>query len=198
MESISAIEGQRRLKEAGLKFVGPIEVSGLFGIEKENTVYKLLQRWEKYGVVARLTKGLYRVVDTNMDDFEVANRLIEPSYVSLETALNFYGILSQFPYVITSVTTRKAKRVIVEGKEYEYTKLANNLYWGYEKTDSWLMAVPEKAVVDQLYLVAKGLRSAPVDEWDMSLVNKSRLADYCRRIKFAPFIKLVKNLKLMI
>ena len=41
-----------------------------------------------------------------------------------------------------------------------------------------MIALPEKALLDQLYLAAKGLRSLNLDEYDFSLVNSKRLAEY--------------------
>lgn len=197
MESISTIEAQKRLKELGLKFVTVEEVIKLTGAEKRNTAHKMLLRWAKYGILERCSRGIYLVSDTDVDDFEIANRLVEPSYVSLEKALNFYGILPQFPYTTTSVTVQKSRSIQIRGKEFEYTKLTNDLYWGYEKVGEAIMALPEKAIIDYLYLAAKGLRRADISEWDLSKIDKTRLNEYIKKVNYAPFAKLVRRLHLI-
>ena len=197
MESISAIEAERKIKASGLKFVTVQEILKLFQISSANTAHKMLQRWEKYKILTRCSQGIYFLSDANIDDFEIANHLVSPSYISLETALNYYGILSQFPYVITSVTTKKNKAAKHNSKDFEYAHLSPGLFWGYEKQGEALMAVPEKAIVDQLYLTSKGLRSVHVDEWDLSKIKKDKLKNFTQRVHFAPFIKLLAELHLI-
>ncbi len=196
MESISAFQAQIRLREAGMKFVTLREIAKLFAVSNKNTAYKMLQRWEKYGIINRCAKGVYLLSDIPINDFEIANKVIEPSYLSLESALNFYGILPQFPYSITSITSRRAKKITIFSKEYDYVHLSEDLYWGYEKRGETLIASPEKAVIDQLYLVSKGLRSVHVEEWDLSLLDKTILLKYRAMVDYAPFNKLFDNLHL--
>lgn len=197
MEPISTIEAEQKLRESGLNFVTTSTVAGLFDIENGNTIHKMLLRWEKAKILTRLRKGLYLLRSSVVNDFEVANIVLEPSYVSLETALNFYGILPQFPFLTTSVTPLKGRRVIVDEKEYEYSKISKDLYWGYELHDKFLIAVPEKAILDQLYFTAKKLRMAHVDEWDLSRINKSRLRQYAKKFEFLPLTNLLKKERLI-
>lgn len=196
MESISALEAEKKLTASGLKFVTSQEVKKLLGIDNANTIHKMLLRWVKYDILMRLKKGLYLLTRVKVEDFEIANKLVEPSYVSLETALNFYGILPQFPYVITSITTRKTNLTRAIGKDFEYVRFTKELFWGYEKQGEFVIATPEKAIVDQLYLASKGLRSVHVEEWDLSKIDRIKLKDYASKIKYIPFVKLFKAIKL--
>ena len=90
----------------------------VFGVENNNTLYKILQRLKKKNIIRRVKNGKYLFAFSNVLGFEIANFLISPSYISLESALSFYGILSQSPYTITSITSRNSKRIIYKDKEY--------------------------------------------------------------------------------
>jgi len=197
MESISAIQAQNKIKESGLKFVTLEEVMKLTGVKNKNTAHKMLLRWVKYGILERCSRGIYLVTNASPSDFEIANKLVKPSYISLETALNYYGILPQFPYVISSITAGKTRSVKIKGKEFEYASLAKNLYWGYEKIDEAIIAQPEKAVIDYLYLAAKGLRQPDIGEWDLSKIDKTRLNEYIKKVNYAPFVNLIKKVSLI-
>lgn len=67
---------------------------------------------EKNGSLIRLKKGLY-VVSTELSQQKlsrelVANHLLSPSYVSLESALSYYGLIPEKVYSVRSVTTKRA------------------------------------------------------------------------------------------
>lgn len=194
MESISTVEAWKKIKNLNVKLLTSVEVSKLWGIRNENTAYKMLQRWEKNGMLKRIAKGKYLLADQKLNEFEVANLLVSPSYVSFESALSFYGILPQFPYVITSVTTAKSRNLAVDNKDFEFTHISPALFWGYQLVNSALMAGPEKSMIDTAYLVSKGLRKINPEEWDLTRVNKRVLHQYCRRVSHLPFKRLAVNL----
>lgn len=119
-----------------------------------------LSRWQKKGLLIGLRKGVYvlnahdRKGDVDQNVF--ANILYEPSYLSLEYALNFYGIIPETVADMTSVTTRKTMRFSNELGNFIYQKVKPEAFRGFKKTgdsqNSFFMAEPEKAVVDFLYL----------------------------------------------
>jgi len=92
-----------------LKVFTIADVQKLMDTENINTVYKFIQRLIKRKIVQKLKNGLYGYNINTLDDFQIANFLYSPSYISLETALNFYGILSQFTCTITSVIPKKVE-----------------------------------------------------------------------------------------
>lgn len=178
MTLISTLKAVRLFKEKGVKFVRKTDVMRLFGFKTSNTAYKFLQRQEKKGVIKRIVAGKYLVEGSPVNDFLLANIAVSPSYISLETALNFYGILPQFPYAFTSITPGRNTNFELNGKSFEYFHLSGDLFRGYIKNKDFLIATPEKAILDTLYFCFKGLRRTYVDEWDFSSVNKSTLKKY--------------------
>ena len=104
-------------------------------------------------------------------DFEMANFVYQPSYVSFESALNYWGILSQFPFEITSATLKTSREKKIGGKLYGYNKVDKRYYGGFIKVDGFLVATKEKALVDQIYLWSKGLKQLNWNEYDLSRVD---------------------------
>lgn len=195
MESLSALEIYRTLQEEGIALLTTTDLRRRFRVASVNTAYKMLHRLVRKGLLTRIQGGVYQVSDRPVHDFVVANAIVTPSYVSLESALSRYSILSQFPFVVTSVTAKKRKRVETANKTFEYAHIASHLFSGFVKEDDYLIATPEKALFDMVYLAAKGLRSVDKEELDLAIVDKKQFADYCNRVRaplFASYLKVHK------
>ena len=108
-ESLNQTTVIKILKEKEISLFTFSDFKKLFQIKKENTAYKILERLTKKGILKRLIKKKYLFLFSESDDFQIANFLHSPSYISLESALSFYGIITQFPYQITSITSKKQK-----------------------------------------------------------------------------------------
>lgn len=153
----------------------------LTGEMPEATFFSMLKRLTARNVLRKLERDKYLLCGAQIHDFRVANFLYEPSYVSLEAALNFHGVLSQFPYEISSVTPKKPVVKTADGKAFRYARIKKSLFWGYESAHGFLIAQPEKALLDLLYLSSKGLAIVHMDEMDMSRLNGKRLKAYARK-----------------
>jgi predicted transcriptional regulator of viral defense system len=184
------IIGKLRQKEIALFTAS--DFKKIFRIKKENTAYKILERLTKKGIIKRLTKRKYLFTFLESDDFQIANFLYSPSYISLESALSFYGIITQFPYQITSVTPKKTKIIKTLNKEFSYSHIKPELFFGYEKKDKFLIALPEKALFDYLYLCSKGLRSFEKDDFDLKIIDKENFLSILKKTKQEKLIKLLK------
>lgn len=145
------------------------------------TFFSLLSRLTREKILEKIERNKYMLAGAGVHDFCIANFLYEPSYVSLEAALNFHGILAQFPYEMASITPRKPVTKTLNGKTYRYVRIKQTLFWGYAPLSGFLIAQPEKALLDLLYLQSKGLASARTDEMDLSKLDKPRLAAYTKR-----------------
>lgn len=194
---MSTLTTIKKLKELDIKFVTPEILATVLGTTNINTIYKTLKRLEYNDIIKSYDKGKYVFLESGASDFEIANFIIQPSYISFESALSFYGILSQFPYSITSATTERSKKIEVDNKTFEYTKIDNRLFNGYIKENSFLIASKEKALFDYLYLASRGLRNSDILEWDLEGIDHGIYKTYCDMIKFVPVKKLSKKLKLI-
>lgn len=156
-------------------------LKSLSGLTNKQSLASFINSLERYGVLEKAEKGKYFIKDNLGNDFTVANLLYKPSYVSLETVLNLCGILSQFPMEITSVTTKRKREKKIAGKLYIYYHLDPKLFWGFEKKEGSLLALPEKALLDSIYLESKGIREIYIDELDLSLIDKKVFTDFAAK-----------------
>lgn len=191
MESIQFIQ---KLTENNLKIFSFADIKKLLETDNSNTAYKFVQRLIKKKVIQRLKNGLYIYGMDSLDDFQITSFLYHPSYISLETALNFYGMLSQFPYIITSVTPKKTKKIVVNKKVFEYVHFNPEYFYGYTKEKNFLIASKEKALFDTLYLVSKGIRKISLDELDLSSLDRKVFYEYIENHSFKPLKKLAKKI----
>lgn len=197
METISKDKAAKILYQKGITFFNVTDAEKIFDIKKKKTLYELLRRLEKNGVIKRIIKGKYYFTFKEFNDFELANFLVTPSYISLESALSFYGILPQFPYTVCSVTPLKSKKIVFQGKEYEFVHLDKKYFFGYVKKDKFLIATPEKAFLDELYFVAKKLRKIHFKDLDLKSINRQKIKILNQKYEFLPVKNLLKKLKLV-
>ena len=193
METISKQKAIQILIQKNISLLDIGTAQKIFSFQKENSLYKFLQRLEKANLLKRVVKGKYLFSLKEINDYELANLLLTPSYLSLESALSFYGILAQFPYTITSVTSLKTKKIIYNEKEFEFAHLKKEYFFGYVKKDNFLIALPEKALLDELYFISKGLIRISLDELNLSLINRNKLGRMAEYYKFLPLENMVKK-----
>lgn len=87
--------------------------------------------------------------------FSLANILLKPSYVSLETALQYYGIFAEsVNYTITSVTAALPREFKNRTGVYSYRNIGEKLFTGFKSVKGdfdFMIALPHKAIFDYLY-----------------------------------------------
>lgn len=121
-------------------------------IRKPKRIAKVyLSRLVEKDLAKRVLRGKITFVD---DDYVVATQLLEPSYVSLMSALLFHGLINQVPQQVECVSPKNSRRYLEHGVTYH--KIPPSLFFGYEKyqkSNSYIfVADPEKAVIDGVYL----------------------------------------------
>ena len=115
-------------------------------------------------------RGLYLVGNTldlpKPESFLVANHLRGPSYVSIESALSYFGLIPERTYEISSVTTKTSKKYRTPAGRFSYSHLPLPYYsFGIQYVEIAskqfvLIASPEKAICDKIILTSKiNLRS---------------------------------------
>lgn len=194
METYSTIEIIKELKQKELTYFNLSDFSRLFSMGNKNTLYKKIQRLENNGIIKKLIKGKYLFTLNSTNDFITANFLYSPSYISLESALSFYGIITGFSYKITSLTTKKTRLFEIENKEFSFGHIDSKLFWGYEKTADFLIAEKEKAILDYIYYHSKGLRLFDRDEFDWSEINKKKLTEYGKKFNSKKILSIIKKI----
>lgn len=115
----------------------------------------------KDGTLQSLRKGLYIAgpalgIDIKPEPFLIANHILGPSYVSLETALAYHGMIPERVFETGSMTTKSNRKFTTPLGVFTYTKLALPYYaYGIDSVkladnQFALIASPEKALFDKI------------------------------------------------
>lgn len=169
-----------KLRNKQITFFTFSDIKKLFDINNENTIKHLLRRLKKAEIVKRLIKDKYLFLHAKKeaDDFEIANFLVIPSYISLESALSYYGIIDQFPYHISSITINKPRHFKINEKSFIYSKIKKSYFQDFLKKDNFLIASVEKSLFDYCYFIYKGLRPKNMIDDLKSYLIKPAISSY--------------------
>jgi predicted transcriptional regulator of viral defense system len=168
-----------------------------------------LVHWVRQGYLIRLRQGYYAFPEyKESTDFTLyfANTIYKPSYISLHTALSFYGIIPESVPEITSVTTLKTITFSNDFGEYSYNNIRPELMFGYDLRDMEggrriMFATPEKAIIDLLYLypfynTERDLENLRLDESYMEDdFNAKRFTEFSDRIGSKALSKRIDMLR---
>jgi len=175
-----------KLKSLSKSYFTAGDLERILDVPKAN-LNVTLNRLVKSKVVIRLRKNIY-ILFTEFPDVEkIANELYFPCYLSFESALSRYGILSQIPYTLTFATTRPSKKMIISDFEVEFRHLKDELFFGYIIDNGKNIATPEKALLDELYMKSRGKAEIDLEELDLSEINKKKLKKFTKR--FPVYVK---------
>jgi hypothetical protein len=116
--------------------------------------------WVQKGYLLPLKRGLYLFNKDyrkkNVSSLFIANYLLSPSYISLEYALYYYGLIPERVTVLTSITTKKTMSYDNFLARFEYRSVKKDLFFGFKKAQdeefSVSISLPEKAILDLIYL----------------------------------------------
>jgi predicted transcriptional regulator of viral defense system len=170
-------------------------------------VHKQLSRWTKSGKLIQLRRGLYVLAEPYRKEaphpFTVANRLLAPSYISLQSALAYYDLIPEAVPTITSVTSRKRTQTFhTPLGQFGYRSIQRDLFSGFRLVEmrptQWaFLARPEKAVLDLVYLTPKGEQPAFINTLRLqnwNLLDLQWMQDFAAEIGKPKLIRAVNNL----
>ena len=173
---MTGIEALKKLEKLKKDYYSVKDLERIIGIPVDN-LRKQLTRWVEKGILIRIAKGIYAPYGTEINVLKIANQMYYPSYLSFESVLSKYGILSQVPYTLTFATPKKTKKMILNEVEVEFTKLSDKYFFGYTFENGINIASPEKALIDCLYLVSKGKRVLNIDELYLKNIDNGKLIE---------------------
>jgi predicted transcriptional regulator of viral defense system len=136
-------------------------------------------RFVRRGILTRVSRDLYVLAGKRYSLFSLANALYQPSVISLETALNYWGIIVQVPQIIFSTGLSTYQRQ-VDNTLYIYRRIDPALFrFGQQKAEDFYITEPEKAFLDTLYMQNKGLTDLKPGDVDLDKLDKDLLDFYC-------------------
>lgn len=164
------------------------------------------------GDLIRVKKGIY--IDTHArspySKEILANLIYGPSYVSLEYALRQHNLIPEAVRAVTSVTTGRNKRYRTPIGDFDYAYMSSRFfspgaeYVQIDASRGYMMASPEKAIFDILYLrypdlgyseieahLFENMRIDESDFYRLNFSNIHQLLDSCPRRSISSLGKLV-------
>jgi len=116
---------------------------------------KILMRLEDAGHLVRIKRGLWTFPE-GLDPLALPQHLTAPfpSYVSLQSALYYHGMISQIPAVTYVVSLARTREYATPLGAFSIHHVSPSFFFGYESvgTSGIKMATPEKALLDFFYL----------------------------------------------
>lgn len=130
-----------------------------------NSRYGKVKRLLAKGKLLHIRRGLYCLTDKagyfqKPHPFELAQFIYALSYISLESALSYHGLIPETVYTITSATGNRSKEFKTPLGLFSYLHVPlKNLYTGVELINEsehkFLMAKPWKAICDYVFCYKK-------------------------------------------
>jgi predicted transcriptional regulator of viral defense system len=199
-----------------MKFEGLLEkVSALpaftvrFLAAGENLAQIRLQinRWVKDGKIIKIHKGLYTLAapfsKVNPEPFCIANALKQASYVSLHSALSWYGMIPEFVPSVTSITTGRPQSIETSLGRFEFRHVSKKYFWGYLQIElksglKAFVASPEKALLDLIYLTSGGDEIEFIDELrlqNFEQIDRKLLNQFAERFQSSKISRALANIE---
>ena len=189
------MEIDKTLSRSGFRIFSDREFREITGVSPVSAKF-LLIRYTQRGLLCRLKRGLYAGKTRMPSSWAIANRLYKPSYVSLSSALSYYGLIPENVYTVTSVTTKSTREFDVQDISYAYRTIKRHAFAGYRTVEiageSVLIAEREKALADYLYLVF--LKKEPWNErLNLAKVDRQTLKKYLKAFGRSGMVKWFEN-----
>lgn len=166
-----------------------------------------LSLWRQKGYLKKLKRGFYIFTERQEElrPEEISFLLCEPSYISLESALTFYGLIPEVVYAKTAVTGKKTKKFVNPFGNFAYRHIKQELFFGYNihetKNGKYLLAEPEKAILDYFYLNQDAVKSREdIEELRLNceifnkIIKKAKLNKYLEKYNSKPLERRIKLL----
>lgn len=195
-EKLKRIEVEEKLKNLGLEVFTPQEFKGVFSVSMK-TATNFISSNLNSGLFVKIRNGFYTVKDSHPSRYFIANKLYEPSYISLQSALANYGIIPETVYATTSITTKASREFTTPRGEFIYQSIKRSAFTGYNlrqiDRDKVLIADPEKALADYLYFV--DLKRVMLnDRLKLGNIKKPELIQFVKLFNRPRMVKLVEHI----
>lgn len=122
-----------------LDFLDKVKKLGIFSIADIEILFpdmdkRRLFEWKRKGYILKIRNEWYclpEFLEEPYSSWIIANLVHNPSYISLESALNYYNLIPEGVYMATSVTTKRPIRIEMAGHNYSYSCIRTDLFFGY-------------------------------------------------------------------
>jgi predicted transcriptional regulator of viral defense system len=174
-----------RLGSLGLNVFSLDDLLRVFPADR-NTAKQQLHYWKNKGWIINLKRNIYELAypgNAAKPDFYIANRLYEPSYISLETALSYYSLIPDVAMGVTSITTKPTREFRNHYGFFSYRSIVDRAYQGYTLINvrgmNVKIAEPEKAFVDYIHYNKNiDLDALRINKRKLKSLDKKKMVSY--------------------
>lgn len=154
-----------------------------------------LSRWKQKGYLKSPKRGLYILGEAKPDEFEIASKLITPSYISLETALSHHSIIPDISMEVCSITTKNTRTFKTPENTFHFYHIKQELFCDFlHLRDEIFIATPEKAILDFFYFRKPDKDHVFFERLNRETIKTLRLKDMSRLVKkFPPYTQKILN-----
>jgi len=174
----------------------PVFTSGLLHASAGSAAGLRVQlgRWVEAGKVVQLRRGVYTLAPpfrrVEPHPFLVANRLRPASYVSLQSALAYHGMIPEGVPTVTSVTAGRPATFETPIGTFLFRHVTRAMFRDFRPLavatgQTAFVATPEKALLDLVHLTPRGDRSdflAELRLQNLDELDGTELEDLARRL----------------
>lgn len=182
-----------KLKKLNTKLLLKIEdFADLLNITRESARVQC-SRYVKKNLLIRLKNNNYIFTEKwqnlgFLDYLKISNFLQVPSYISFMSALMYYEVSTQIQRnYIEAVCLKRTKIYNIKSIEFNFYKIKNNLYFGFNKVNNIFIANKEKAFLDCVYFFSYGKYSFDMSSIDLKKLDENKvvaqLKEYPDRIQ---------------
>lgn len=151
---MNSLEAYKKIIHLDLKIFSTNDISILLKISNKSS-YKILYKLNQQKLIIHLKRNLW-TSDLNIEPLSLPDYLTAPmsSYISLQSALYFHGMISQIPRVVYSISIARTQKFKTPIADYSIHQITPNLFMGFSilKNTDIKMASKEKALFDFYYL----------------------------------------------
>ena len=126
-----------------------------------STIVQSLNRLAQQGLLVKIYRGVWAELGAKpFSVFETIPFLFPRHrvYISFITALHLHGIVEQIPQVITLASPSHSRTIRTHVGVFSVHQIAPAFFAGfdwYKKDENFLVAEPEKALIDSLYISSR-------------------------------------------
>jgi predicted transcriptional regulator of viral defense system len=151
-----------------------------------------ISKWNKLWYIKKIIRWFYLYSWLSINQsliYLISNKIYFPSYISLESAFNYYWIIPEQTFRILAITTNKTIDFKTDIAYFSYKKVKNTFFWWYKvvliQNNKFLIAELEKAILDYFYLKPHIKDELDLEwlRWNKDLLNEKldfeKLNNYC-------------------
>ncbi len=129
--------------------------------------------------------------------------LFSKPYVSLHSALSWYGMIPEFVPVVTSITTGRPQTIETPLGRHEFRHISKKYFWGYQQIEFKsgqiaFIAHPEKALLDFIYLTPGSNEIEFIEELRLQnfvQINRAVLREFVEKFQSPKLKRALNNIE---